>query len=850
MSEIEFRFQVALSFPGEHRPRVEGIARILAKRLGPDKVLYDRWYAAELARPNLDVYLPKLYHEQSRLLVFFLCGEYEKKDWCGLEWRAGRDLLKQRHDDQLMFLRLDHADIGGLYSIDGYLDISGMSDAETAEAILKRLTTSTTFARFRQRLAEHVMDGAFLETIVRDLRTWTFTDIKDRCGTMRILSMEEPIELAEIYTDVMFLKKRTANLRKTKDQLISEANWDTLDRVGIPARKAKRVPSLLAFQGHRRLVIYGKPGAGKTTLLKRLAIECAEGRFRPELVPVFIPLRDFAETEESPTLFRYIEEQWGAHENARTVLNQGRAMVLLDGLDEVRDRDFKRVRKAVEDFATEFRNCTMALTCRIAAREYTFERFSEVEIADFNAAQIKTFATQWFRAQREERKKGSKTRTFLQNLRANRSLLELASSPLLLALLCLVFQERNGFEGTRAALYREGLDILFGKWDAQRGVERDRPYALTIRDMEILLEEIAYNRFLASEYFFDLDSLEREIIALFKYRNLLEPGTEPRPVTVLNSFESHMGLLVHRSTDVYSFSHLTFQEYLTARHMAANAKLVTENGPNVGDRRWHEVWLLLSMILDAEGILPELKSQVDLLVEGDSEIQKYLGWCNCKATSQQEYRPSAVRAFYFALEIVHASAVERFVQRHLTCDLALARALDLDLASVIKSARAEAVKSARDGLPYSRIEIAPSLRGELRLDFALDRVLDETRGITFLRSKLNVDDVDRDLALAVRSAQAISQALVRELWDSRVAYGKHLSKDWWDRLRATAIRHRNLGHDWNFSESQLDLIGRYYRANLLLLECIRVSRGLTDKTRRYIEDTLLLPVHEISSLAS
>ena len=115
MQDAQFRFEVALSFPGEHRPRVERIARILADRLGKKKILYDRWYAAEFARPNLDVYLPKLYHEQSRLLVFFLCGEYEQKDWCGLEWRVARDLLKQRRDEQLMFLRIDGATIRGLY---------------------------------------------------------------------------------------------------------------------------------------------------------------------------------------------------------------------------------------------------------------------------------------------------------------------------------------------------------------------------------------------------------------------------------------------------------------------------------------------------------------------------------------------------------------------------------------------------------------------------------------------------------------------------------------------------------------------------------------------------------------
>ena len=133
------RFRVALSFPGEHRARVEKIAEALAARLGRDKVLYDRWHAAEFARPNLDTYLSRLYHDESGLIAIFLCKEFNEKEWCGLEWRACRDLLKHKEDARLMFLRLDDADVPGLYSIDGYLDISAMADREVAGEILKRL---------------------------------------------------------------------------------------------------------------------------------------------------------------------------------------------------------------------------------------------------------------------------------------------------------------------------------------------------------------------------------------------------------------------------------------------------------------------------------------------------------------------------------------------------------------------------------------------------------------------------------------------------------------------------------------------------------------------------------------
>jgi hypothetical protein len=132
------RFRVALSFPGEARQRVEEIAEIMAAELFRDRIFYDNWYKAELARPNLDLYLQDIYRNQSDLLVVFLCAEYEKKQWCGLEWRAIRDLIKAKEDHRVMLLRLDDSPISGMLSIDGYFSIRDVSSADVAAAILAR----------------------------------------------------------------------------------------------------------------------------------------------------------------------------------------------------------------------------------------------------------------------------------------------------------------------------------------------------------------------------------------------------------------------------------------------------------------------------------------------------------------------------------------------------------------------------------------------------------------------------------------------------------------------------------------------------------------------------------------
>lgn len=138
LTQTSPRFQVALSFPGESRKEVEAVATSLAKHLKKEKIFYDNWYKSELARPNLDTYLYNIYEKESELVVVFLCKEYEKKEWCGLEWRAIRDLIKKRQDN-IMPVRFDDTNISGFLSIDGYIDYNSHTPDDLANFIKERL---------------------------------------------------------------------------------------------------------------------------------------------------------------------------------------------------------------------------------------------------------------------------------------------------------------------------------------------------------------------------------------------------------------------------------------------------------------------------------------------------------------------------------------------------------------------------------------------------------------------------------------------------------------------------------------------------------------------------------------
>lgn len=71
------------------------------------------------------------------------------------------------------------------------------------------------------------------------------------------------------------------------------------------------------------------------------------------------------------------------------------------------------------------------------------------------------------------------------------------------------------------------------------------------------------------------------------------------------------------------------------------------------------------------------------------------------------------------------------------------------------------------------------------------------------------------------------------------------SQGWTEQLRAAMIKNRNIGHEWQFSDAQKQLLQQYYETNKLLVDCLNSDCYVSREVRQEIEDTLLLPMSEI-----
>jgi hypothetical protein len=132
-------FDAALSFPGEVRRLVAQVAKELESRLGPSSYFYDKNYVSQLARPSLDSLLQDIYQNRAKLVVVFLGSDYQRKDWCGIEFRAIREIIAERDHKRVMFVRTDDGVVEGVFRTDGYVDARKYKASQIAQFIVERV---------------------------------------------------------------------------------------------------------------------------------------------------------------------------------------------------------------------------------------------------------------------------------------------------------------------------------------------------------------------------------------------------------------------------------------------------------------------------------------------------------------------------------------------------------------------------------------------------------------------------------------------------------------------------------------------------------------------------------------
>jgi HEAT repeat protein len=395
-----------------------------------------------------------------------------------------------------------------------------------------------------------------------------------------------------------------------------------------------------ALRQNKRLVIVGCPGAGKTTLLKYLAISFARKLHKEkfdideEHIPIWLFLRDFSRfldnqnlkgsllTYKADLLAQFLYEYYDqaakqlnlSKEFFKRLLEDGRCLVLMDGLDEVADPIKRgRITEAVSIITQHYDKNQFIISSRPRgyegeAKQHLSTHCADCLIRDFDEDNMSEFTRSWYKAVTYERLGENEAATreaemytedLLRRIKAEPHVKALATNPLLLSILAMVHQRDTTLPQRRAELYDECTQMLLGYWDQVRGGEAARELARTgdldRNEKRALLEPIALWFHLRGEAGKEADKedLQKEIARQFADVMGESPAkAKLRAAEFLKIIDERSGLLVEREIGTYSFAHLTFQEYLTARAIADGEDYINETLKHLHDPWWKEVILL------------------------------------------------------------------------------------------------------------------------------------------------------------------------------------------------------------------------------------------------------------------
>ncbi|CAM00540.1 NACHT domain-containing protein [Saccharopolyspora erythraea NRRL 2338] len=379
---------------------------------------------------------------------------------------------------------------------------------------------------------------------------------------------------------------------------------------------ALRVESALSTSN--LTLVRGEAGSGKSTLLRWLAVSASRANFGHDLeewngcVPILVKLRSYAgQALPQPEQFLPgpggpmlgpITEGWTHRQ-----LLAGRALLLVDGVDELTDGERPKVRRWLGRLLRSYPRTRIVVTSRPAAAGTKWlqsEGFAAVDLEPLNPGDVREFIDLWHAAllagenalpfsrdQVEEHRRG-----LLSKLDARSHLRGLARSPLMCAMLCALHLDRGGdLPRDRKSLYEAALEMLLHQREDVRRIPVHNEISLPYRQKLLLLQDLAFWLNLNSR-----SELSREVAVSRVGRKLRAMSLDVTAEDCLEHLVQRSGVVREPVAGRIDFVHRTFQEFLAAREAADEGHVDLLVDKATSDL-WRETVIMASALLNRPG---------------------------------------------------------------------------------------------------------------------------------------------------------------------------------------------------------------------------------------------------------
>jgi hypothetical protein len=385
---------------------------------------------------------------------------------------------------------------------------------------------------------------------------------------------------------------------------------------------------LLNQNQSNKFVLLGAPGSGKTTLLSFFAVMLSQGY--PEKIglpsgidclPILIKIRDFAMLSDINLLDfarQFAEKNMCVKPLPEGFfeywLADGRAMILLDGLDEVVEESKRyEVVQHIENFLGQYHQNLAIITSRPAGYKRDFFNTSEFEhyqLQLFDDAKVDEFINRWYDSRVRDAAEAQRRKDSIKKaLDENDRIKLLARNPLLLTIIALIHRYQAVLPRARHKLYEKAVETLLKCWDANKNMTEQSVFkCLDAEDLRRLMEILAYwihthgstdnpegGTLIAK------DELLEQLTQNIKTKKQVERfQAKEEAKRFVDFIQQRTGLLNEQGEDLYAFVHKTFQEYLCAQEIGYQAEddddfeiVLKHIREHLHDPHWREVLLLL-----------------------------------------------------------------------------------------------------------------------------------------------------------------------------------------------------------------------------------------------------------------
>ncbi|RQH05964.1 signal transduction protein, partial [Okeania hirsuta] len=340
-----------------------------------------------------------------------------------------------------------------------------------------------------------------------------------------------------------------------------------------------------------------------------------------DYLPILIRMRDLARHPDKSILeyARIFSEKTMAVKTLPTGffehwLEDGRALILLDGLDEVAEEGKRYdVVRRIENFLGQFDRNRAIITSRPAGYRRDFfrtEEFPHYQMQSFDDEKISAFINNWYDSRFLDKGEAERRKESLRKaLDDNDRIKLLARNPLLLTIIALIHRYQAVLPKKRFELYDAAVKTLLTSWDANKEISNHRVFKyLDLDDLRRLMELLAFWVHTQGNVgdneggtLIDRDELIEQLsreIKRLKQVQLYQAKEEAERFVEL--IRERTGLLNEQGQDFYGFVHKTFQEYLCAEEIDYQAdnegdfEIVLDSiREHLHDSHWREVLLLL-----------------------------------------------------------------------------------------------------------------------------------------------------------------------------------------------------------------------------------------------------------------